>query len=236
MDSASLNSFIPILDDIDRWAELAPVLPVLIVLEVILSADNAVALASISRSLNNIELQRIALNIGIVISLFLRVCILLAANLIIQYPIFKLIASLYLFSLAVRYFYMKQKEENSEQIKESKPNTSLFKVIVLLSITDLAFSIDSVTAAVAISDQILLIITGTLVGVIALRFTADLFIKWLEYFINLETAGYLAVTIVATKLAIQGFNPLVDISDILFFSIIIILLIWGFSIRKQKTI
>jgi len=236
MDSASLNSLTPILDGIDRWAELAPVLPVLIILELILSADNAVALASISKRLNNLELQRFALNIGVLISLFLRVCVLLTANIIIKYSFFKFIASFYLFSIVIRYFYDKHLDTNNLATNSSEQSISIFKVILLLSITDLAFSIDSVTAAVAISDQILLVIAGTFVGVVALRFTADLFIRWLEIFNNLESAGYLAVAIVALKLAIQGFIPHLDIPDMLFFIIIIILFIWGFSKRQDTTV
>ena len=68
MDSASLRSLTPLLDGIDRWVELAPLLPVIVSLELVLSADNAVALASITRKLNNIDLQKKALNIGILIA------------------------------------------------------------------------------------------------------------------------------------------------------------------------
>ena len=53
MDSASLRSLTPLLDGIDRWVELAPLLPIIISLELVLSADNAVALASITANLVN---------------------------------------------------------------------------------------------------------------------------------------------------------------------------------------
>ncbi len=61
MDSASLTSLTPLLDGIDRWVELLPLLPVLVSLELVLSADNAVALASITKGLGNIELQKKAI-------------------------------------------------------------------------------------------------------------------------------------------------------------------------------
>ena len=60
MDSASLRSLTPLLDGIDRWVELAPLLPVIVSLELVLSADNAVALASITKNLNNIADPRIS--------------------------------------------------------------------------------------------------------------------------------------------------------------------------------
>ena len=233
MDSASLQSLTPILDNIDQWSEIASVLPVLIILEIILSADNAVALASITKNLNNISLQRIALNIGISISLLLRIALLLAANIIIKYPLFKLLASIYLFILAFRYFFDKISNSHDHQEEESSDKYSLFKIILLLSFTDFAFSIDSVTAAVAISDQLILVVTGTLVGVLALRFTSDLFLRWLEIFINLESAGYLAVALVGLKLTIQVFLPSLELPDIVFYIILILLFSWGFLRKKS---
>ena len=53
MDTASLEFLLPVLDGVDNWAEIASILPVLVILELILSADNAVALASITKKLNN---------------------------------------------------------------------------------------------------------------------------------------------------------------------------------------
>ncbi len=235
MDSASLNYLTPLLDGIDKWAELAPLLPLLIALELILSADNAVALASISRSLGKIELQRTALNIGILISLVLRIILLLTANLIIKYNFIKLIASVYLFALVIRYFTANNKEISEKETNYGKTD-SLPKVIIILAITDLAFSIDSVTAAVAISDQLLLVVTGTIVGVIALRFTADLFIKWLELFTNLEAAGYLAVAIIAVKLIIQSTMINIQIDELYYYLALICIFTWGFTKKRNQEI
>ena len=84
MDSAALRSLTPLLDGIDKWNELAPLLPVIIALELILSADNAIALASITKRLNNISLQTTALNFGIALSLVFRVLIILTANILLN--------------------------------------------------------------------------------------------------------------------------------------------------------
>ena len=80
MDSAALTSLTPLLDGIDRWVELAPLLPVIISLELVLSADNAIALASITKKLNNPQYQKIALNFGILLSLIFRVLLILLAQ------------------------------------------------------------------------------------------------------------------------------------------------------------
>ena len=76
MDAASVNSFIPTIDRIDSWSEILTLLPILISLEILLSADNAVALASLTKSLKNSADRTKALNIGITISLIFRICLL----------------------------------------------------------------------------------------------------------------------------------------------------------------
>ena len=237
MDSASLRSLTPLLDGIDRWVELAPLLPVIVSLELVLSADNAVALASITKNLNNIDLQRKALNIGIFIALLLRILVILTAQFFLNFWPVKLIGGIYLISLSISKFLSLNNNDSDKDIKENsvKSNISLFKVILLLSVTDLAFSIDSITAAVAISDQFLLVITGAIIGVIALRFTSGLFIKWLEIYINLEKAGYIAVGLIGLKLIIQLVLFKLVIPEYLFFLVMLLLFIWGFS-KKNSSI
>ena len=237
MDSASLRSLTPLLDGIDRWVELAPLLPVIVSLELVLSADNAVALASITKNLNNIDLQRKALNIGIFIALLLRILVILTAQFFLNFWPVKLIGGIYLISLSISKFISLNSNDSNKDINDKSDNTkiSLFRVILLLSITDLAFSIDSITAAVAISDQFLLVITGAIIGVIALRFTSGLFIKWLEVYINLEKAGYIAVGLIGLKLIIQLILYKVVIPEYLFFLVMLGLFLWGFS-KKDNII
>ncbi len=237
MDSASLRSLTPLLDGIDRWVELAPLLPVIVSLELVLSADNAVALASITKNLNNIDLQRKALNIGIFIALLLRILVILTAQFFLNFWPVKLIGGIYLISLSISKFLSLNNNGSDKNLDENseKSNISLFKVILLLSVTDLAFSIDSITAAVAISDQFLLVITGAIIGVIALRFTSGLFIKWLEIYINLEKAGYIAVGLIGLKLIIQLVLFKLVIPEYLFFLVMLFLFIWGFS-KKNSSI
>ena len=235
MDSASLTSLTPLLDGIDRWVELAPLLPIIISLELVLSADNAVALASITKNLNNLDLQKQALNIGILIALLLRIIVILTAQFFLNFWPVKLIGGVYLISLSIsKFITINNNSTNDKDEVVTKSNFSIFKVIFLLAITDLAFSIDSITAAVAISDQFLLVITGAIIGVIALRFTSGLFIKWLEIYSNLEKAGYIAVGIIGLKLIIQLILYKLIIPEYLFFLIMLCLFLWGFSSKKVE--
>ena len=235
MDSASLRSLTPLLDGIDRWVELAPLLPVIVSLELVLSADNAVALASITKNLNNIDLQKKALNIGIFIALLLRVLVILTAQFILNFWPVKLIGGIYLISLSIsKLFTLNNTVLKNNNDNNIKSDISIVNVILLLSVTDLAFSIDSITAAVAISDQFLLVITGAIIGVIALRFTSGLFIKWLEIYINLEKAGYIAVGIIGIKLILQLILYKLIIPEYLFFLLMLCLFLWGFSSKESN--
>ena len=236
MDSAALDSFTPLLDGVDRWGELAPLLPLLVLLEIILSADNAVALASITKGLKNIQLQRKALNISIIFSLVLRIGLILAANIIIKYTIIQVIASFYLLSIVINKFIFSIEQDDTQKEFKDDPPVNFFKITALLAFTDLAFSVDSVTAAVAISDQFLLVITGAIIGVIALRFTSGLFIRWLEEFTRLEISGYIAVGIVGLKLLILLIMPGIIIPEWLIFFIMLSLFLWGFSKRQNSVV
>ena len=236
MDSASLRSLTPLLDGIDRWVELAPLLPVIVSLELVLSADNAVALASITKNLNNINLQKRALNIGIFIALLLRIIVILTAQFFLNFWPVKLIGGFYLISLSFFKFFNINNQDSiiNNNSNNKKASDSLVNVILLLAVTDLAFSIDSITAAVAISDQFLLVITGAVIGVIALRFTSGLFIRWLEIYVNLEKAGYIAVAIIGIKLILQLILYQIVIPEYMFFIVMLCLFLWGFSDKDSN--
>tara|TARA_B100000674_G_C37903124_1_gene944740 strand:+ start:126 stop:833 length:708 start_codon:yes stop_codon:yes gene_type:complete len=235
MDTASVNSFIPTLDQIDSWYEIITVLPILISLELLLSADNAVALASLARSLNNSEDREKALNIGITISLVFRILLILLSSFLLNYLYIKIFAGLYLIYLFLSNVIFKKEKEtvlinNDESFNK---NFNFFKVVALLSITDLAFSIDSITTAVAISDQYILILIGVIIGVVALRFTSGIFLRLLEYFIRLEMAGYVAILIIGIKLILNTLIMEVLLPDYYFYILIVLSFVWGFS--KKKT-
>ena len=122
----------------------------------------------------------------------------------------------------------------NESSKLESNNLSLLRIIFLLALTDLAFSIDSVAAAVAISDQYLLVLTGALIGVIALRFTSGLFIKWLAIYLRLEMAGYVAVGLVGLKLLIILIFPNLEIPEWSVLIIVLSLFVWGFSKKEDS--
>ena len=232
MDTASVNSFIPTLDQIDSWSEILTLLPILISLEILLSADNAVALASLTKSLKSSTDRTKALNIGITISLVFRILLILLSSFLLKFLFIRIFAGLYLIYLFFSNVILKNKKtDNSvtDDITTTNKNFDFLKVVALLSITDLAFSIDSITTAVAISDQYILIVIGALIGVIALRFTSEIFLRLLEYFIRLEMAGYIAILIIGVKLILNTLVKESFLPDYYFYILIFISFVWGFS-------
>ena len=234
MDTASVNSFIPTLDQVDSWSEILTLLPILISLEILLSADNAVALASLTKSLNNSKDRTKALNIGITISLIFRILLILLSSFLLKFLFIRILAGLYLIYLFISNVTLKSNNnlDNTDENKSKDKNLNFLKIVALLSITDLAFSIDSITTAVAISDQYILIVIGALIGVIALRFTSEIFLRLLEYFVRLEMAGYIAILIIGIKLILNTIFKENFLPDYYFYIIIFISFIWGFSKKE----
>ena len=233
MDSAAINSFIPTLDQVDSWYEILTLLPILISLELLLSADNAVALASLTKSLDSSELRARALNIGITISLVFRIFLILLSNLLLKYIFIRIFAGLYLLYLFISNVFFNPDIENIEKDNMNSDNkTKFLKVVALLSITDFAFSIDSITTAVAISDQYILIIFGAVIGVVALRFTSGIFLRLIEKFSRLEKAGYIAILIVGIKLLLNTLIKEAILPDYYFYCLIFFAFIWGFSKKE----
>ncbi len=231
MDTAALPSLTDWLDGVDHLGELLPLLPVLVSLELLLSADNAIALAAIARKQSDPALERRALNLGVLMAFVLRVALILMAQWVLAFPPIQLLAGGYLLWLCYQHWRPTDLADDAKSSLDSAPTVSFRRTVITLAVTDLAFSIDSVAAAVAISDQLLLVITGALIGVVALRFTSGLFIHWLKIYSRLESAGYLAVAFVGFKLLIQLVFPMVDVPELLTLSVVALLMVWGFSIR-----
>jgi predicted tellurium resistance membrane protein TerC len=102
----------------------------------------------------------------------------------------------------------------------------------MIAVTDLAFSLDSVTTAIAIADDLWLILVGGAIGVITLRFLAELFITWLTEFTHLEDAGFVTVGLVGLRLLLRVINPNLVPPEWVMILAIAGLFTWGFSKRN----
>lgn len=284
MEAESLPSLSGLLEGADQWGEVLALIPLLVALEVVLSADNAIALAAISRRLHDPERQRQALNLGLVLALLLRLALVFAARWVLRFWPLQLLAAAYLLWLSGSQLlsgWFRPPSAASETAApmetavsaatpasavsaastESAASTAsiasapgpsapvfatgaepegvpaklegLLAVVLTLGVTDLAFSLDSVAAAVAVTDRLALVMGGGVIGVLALRLTAGLFIRWLEAFRHLETAGYLAVGLVGIRLLLRLFLPDLVVPEWAVLLSVALLFAWGFRERNQ---
>ncbi|MEB3319293.1 MAG: hypothetical protein VKO39_14285 [Cyanobacteriota bacterium] len=250
MEAETVPALSPLIIGADQWHEFVLLLPLLVALEAILSADNAIALAAISRRLHNPLKQRQALNIGLLLALVLRLLLIAVARWVLDFWPLQLGASLYLLWLSGKQLlatWTPATANGAESDVQGEPLTagqnapppstiSLRGVIVTLAITDLAFSLDSIAAAVAVTDRLLIVMAGGVIGVLTLRLTAGLFSRWLEIYPNLETAGYVAVGLVGLRLLMRLGLPELAPPEWLLLVSVGILLLWGFSVRQNPVL
>lgn len=216
---------------VDSGVQAPFILFVLIALEAVLSADNAIALAAIAQNLEDPKLQRRALNIGLIGAYILRVSLILTATWVVKFWQFELLGAMYLLWLVYNYFTNNDgKEETTENRHLSF--ASLWQIIPTIAITDLAFSLDSVTTAIAVAEDTWLIIAGGTIGIITLRFLAELFIRWLEEYTHLEDAGFITVGFVGLRLLAKVFTPENPIPEWMTILFIFVIFVWGFSKRN----
>jgi predicted tellurium resistance membrane protein TerC len=128
-------------------------------------------------------------------------------------------------------YFTAGKDEKGDQ--QRPQYTSLWQVIPIIAVTDLAFSLDSVATAIAVSTDTWLVIAGATIGIILLRFMAELFIRWLEEYTHLEDAGYVAVALVGIKLLVRAMYPDLEVPESLTIGMVAIIFTWGFSERKE---
>ncbi len=240
MEAETVESLTPLIQAADQWGEVLLLLPLLVGLEAVLSADNAIALAAISRRLHDPARQRQALNLGLLLALLFRLGLIAAARWVLAFWPLQLLASAYLLYLCGRHLLgldgggeaAEPEPGSAEAPPNPAPRVGLGSIVLTLALTDLAFSLDSVAAAVAVTDRLLLVMAGGVIGVVALRLTAELFIRWLEVFRHLETAGYLAVGLVGLRLLVRLALPSVEIPDWALLASVVVLFVWGFSDRQ----
>lgn len=183
----------------------------LFILECLLSVDNAAALAVIVGTLP-VEQRRKGLTYGIVGAFVFRGISLFAASWLAQIWGLKLAGGLYLLHLC--YSHFKPGKQTLEEGIDPKRNGvfNFFRkrigvfwaTVVMVELMDMVFSMDNVFAAVAITQNIILIYVGIFLGIIAIRFVANWFVDLLGKYPSLEGSSYIVIGLLGFKLIIDG--------------------------------
>jgi YkoY family integral membrane protein len=188
----------------------------LIVIESLLSVDNAAVLATMVLDLPH-EQRKKALKYGIIGAYVFRGLALLLAGVLIKVWWLKPIGGLYLLYLAFDFFKGKMNKTDSDDEagdENNKEENKIYKTIIgwvgqfwatvaLIELMDMAFSIDNVFAAVAFTDKLGLIWIGVFIGILAMRFVAQAFVSLMEKYPFLEYAAFIVIAILGVKLTIS---------------------------------
>lgn len=204
----------------------------LIFLEAILSIDNAAVLGAMVSALPRDEpipwpkglrflahpadrflghQRAAALKVGLFGAYFGRGLMLLLANFVIHNPWLRVLGALYLVKLAMDEL---GKHGHNSFPHETEPDVvrlnkkGFWSVVLAVELADLAFSLDNVVAAVALSDQLWVVMLGVAVGIVAMRFAAGIFSSLVEHEPILVITAYLLVLNIAVELLIEEFTGL----------------------------
>ncbi len=235
----------------------------LIFLEGILSVDNAMVLASLVahlpknkpipwpkklEKLNSISSrwfssqQTAALRVGLLGAYLGRGLMLLLASFIIENPWLRILGALYLLKLAIEHLGKVERQESlSEETKLPKSNIAkggFWKTVLVVELSDLAFSIDNVVASVAISRKLIVVFLGVAIGILLMRVAAGWFIELIEKEPILIEASYLLILNIGLELIIEdviriNIDPLIKLMISL--TTILLCLIYAHNSWLHKT-
>lgn len=220
------------------------VVGLLVVLEGVLSIDNALVLGLLAKKLPK-YLQGRALTYGLVGAFVFRLISIATASLLLRWWFVKFLGGAYLVYIAIKHLFFDKEEPGAHEIKvdshghpvlpdlpadgtapdevlstNSSPRKAHFRAfwstVVVIELTDIAFAIDSILAAIALvagghipehgfHPKLWVIVTGGFLGVILMRFAAIIFIRLLERFPRFETAAYLLVAVIGGKLLVDWY-------------------------------
>ena len=194
----------------DDLAGAAIIILNLIMIESMLSIDNALVMATMVMDLPKQQRGK-ALRYGIFGAYFFRGICLILASYLLQVSWLKLFGGLYLLYLTYDHFRSRKKESDAPVEKHRNwlyKNTVgkvgvFWSTVILVNVMDLAFSIDNVFAAVAYTNNIYLICTGVFIGILAIRFVAQGVLKLLEVFTFLTTSAFVIIGVLGIKLILS---------------------------------
>ena len=173
-------------------------------LEGILSIDNALVLALLARKLPE-EQRKKALTYGLMGAVIFRLIALSLATYLMKWTWVKFVGGGYLVFVALQHL-ISSKSPESDPSKGPPGINQFWKAVLLIELTDIAFAIDSILAAVALSNKFWIVFTGGLIGVILIRFAASLFLGLLEKFPRFEKVAYQLVLWIGLKLLVDAFH------------------------------
>ncbi|MBM7573397.1 TerC family protein [Aquibacillus albus] len=239
------------------------VLLLLIALEGLLAADNALVLAIMVKHLPE-EQRKKALFYGLTGAFIFRFASLFVISFLVDVWQVQAIGAAYLLFIAVNHMIRKfvvNKGTNKEKEEKEKKKAGFWGTVFKVELADIAFAVDSILAAVALAvtlpntnlpqiggldgGKFMVIFAGGLIGLIIMRFAANVFVKLLHSRPGLEVAAFLIVGWVGVKLTVYTLShPELGILPygfakspewkITFYVVLILIALGGWFLSKDK--
>ncbi|UQS87138.1 TerC family protein [Nicoliella spurrieriana] len=235
--------------DLNNWTSVITsgsdwlVILSLVLIECLLSVDNAVVLAAQTQSLPTKKLQEESLFYGIWGSYIFRFLVIGLGTFLIHLWEIKVIGSLYLVYLVYKHFTSHgndKKQVKKTHATDSKHHRRLFWMVVIqIEMMDIVFSVDSVLASLAISPNPVIVLIGGMIGILSMRGVAEVIMLLMKKIPELKSMAYVLIAIIAVKLFISIPAIDIEIPPLLFSGIVlvtvIITMIIHFTRKKRGT-
>jgi YkoY family integral membrane protein len=177
----------------------------LVLLEGLLSADNAMVLAVLVLGLPKAH-QKQALRYGILGAFLFRGLATLLAIYLIALAWVKILGAGYLLFLVYRHFFTGESAEGRRRPPKAQPwmGVSAFWVTVAkVEMTDIVFAIDSILVAVAMSPKIWVVLTGGILGIVTMRMVIGKLLALIERYPALVDGAFVIIAWVGIKLLVE---------------------------------
>jgi YkoY family integral membrane protein len=220
----SLHELIKELANPSSWG----IILTLVIMEGLLSADNALVLATMVGHLPKKE-QKHALMWGMGGAYLFRFIAIGVGTYLIKLWFVKLIGALYLLHMVYSFFKTKANKEEQD-IKQV--NKGLWATIASVELMDIAFSIDSVTASLGISDKVWVLFLGAILGILMMRGVAQIFVKLLEKIPELESSAYILIAIIGIRMILDLVH--IEIPEVIFYGLLVSIFGGTFVLHKFK--
>ncbi len=175
----------------------------LVMLEGLLSADNAMVLAVLVLGLPK-DRQKQALRYGILGAFAFRAIATLLAAYLIRLGWVKLVGAGYLLYLAVAPL-LAARRSRERGARRRRPTamfglSAFWATVVKVELTDIVFAIDSILVAVAMSPKIWVILTGGILGIVMMRLVIGQLLAIVERYPPLVDGAFIIIAWVGIKL------------------------------------
>jgi YkoY family integral membrane protein len=177
----------------------------LVILEGLLSADNALVLAMMILGLPRPD-QKKALRYGLVGAFAFRTLATLLAAYLIKIGVVQLAGGLYLLYLAYQHFFRGGGETERTRIRPARPwlgLSPLWATVVKVELVNIAFSVDSILVAVAMSKKFWVVLSGGLLGIIAIRVVIAQLLSLVRRYPAIVDGAFVIIAWVGVKLLLE---------------------------------